>query len=560
MEYQALYRKYRPQKFSDVVDQESILKIITNSIKENKISHAYLFSGPRGTGKTTIAKLVAKTINCLNIQDDFSVCGRCENCVDIENNSPDIIEIDAASNNGVDEIRELKSKINLVPSKLKYKVYIIDEVHMLSISAFNALLKTLEEPPSHVVFILATTEFYKVPTTIVSRCQCLNFTRIKTRNIESRLREISNLENINIEDEAIHEIALYSEGGMRDALGMLDKLASYSLEKITVDDFLTINGLISKKDMDDFIQLILDGNNEEVIKTLDKFDLLGYDFSKLLEKLMQELRDLLVTYYVEKKQEGYKPKDLYRLIMCLNETYNLLKEAANRRIIVEVKLLKFMNETTTIQELPVEIKKQEATELSKEVNKKISQEITEAKKNDLILQKNLGNEKEWRINLKMKQRRVNNTFAMASKALKNIALEKWNDINNYLIDPHYMEVAGLLKDCSLAVVSSKNMIIVSKYDAVIDKAYHEFSKVLQLIEKIYQDKYQIVFLTEDEFKNEVNNFKFHKNDKDYYIYKEEDEEFLNVISKSVEKTNEVCYGSLVDKAISIFGQENIEIE
>ena len=198
MHYQALYRKYRPQKFSDVVDQDSILKIITNSIKENKISHAYLFSGPRGTGKTTIAKLVAKTINCLNLKEDFSVCHECENCLDIENNSPDIIEIDAASNNGVDEIRELKSKINLVPSKLKYKVYIIDEVHMLSISAFNALLKTLEEPPSHVIFILATTEFYKVPTTIVSRCQCLNFTRIKTSNIEARLKQISDIEKINI--------------------------------------------------------------------------------------------------------------------------------------------------------------------------------------------------------------------------------------------------------------------------------------------------------------------------------------------------------------------------
>ena len=159
MEYQALYRKYRPKTFKDVVDQESILKIITNSLKENKISHAYLFSGPRGTGKTTIAKLLAKAINCTDLQEDFSTCGKCSNCLDIENNSPDIIEIDAASNNGVDEIRELKSKINLVPNKLKYKVYIIDEVHMLSISAFNALLKTLEEPPSHVVFILATTEF-----------------------------------------------------------------------------------------------------------------------------------------------------------------------------------------------------------------------------------------------------------------------------------------------------------------------------------------------------------------------------------------------------------------
>ena len=281
MEYYALYRKYRPKKFTDVVDQESILKILTNSIKEGHISHAYLFSGPRGTGKTTIAKLVAASVNCLNLKDDCSICGECENCLDIKNNSPDIIEIDAASNNGVDEIRDLKSKINLVPSKLKYKVYIIDEVHMLSISAFNALLKTLEEPPSHVIFILATTEFYKVPETIVSRCQCLNFSRIKTSSIEKRLKEIAKLEKIKIDDDAIHAIADYSAGGMRDALGMLDKLSSYNLETITEEDFLQINGLISKQDIDDFIKAILNKDNKEVIETIDTFEDKGYDFSKL---------------------------------------------------------------------------------------------------------------------------------------------------------------------------------------------------------------------------------------------------------------------------------------
>ena len=338
MEYLALYRKYRPTKFSDVVSQESILKILTNSIKEGKISHAYLFSGPRGTGKTTIAKLLAKTVNCLNLNDDLTTCGKCENCLDILNNSSDIIEIDAASNNGVDEIRELKSKINLVPSKLKYKVYIIDEVHMLSISAFNALLKTLEEPPSHVIFILATTEFYKVPATIVSRCQCLSFTRIKTSSIEARLKEIANLEKIPITDEAIHEIAVYSDGGMRDALGMLDKLSSYSLEKITLNDFLSINGLISKTDLDDFIQSILSKNNEEVIQKLNQFDEHGYDFSKLIEMLMKETRDLLVNNYIL-KTEKYNSLDLSNLIICLNETYNMLKEAANRRIIFEVKAI-----------------------------------------------------------------------------------------------------------------------------------------------------------------------------------------------------------------------------
>ena len=376
MEYQALYRKYRPTKFSDVVDQENILKIITNSIKENKISHAYLFSGPRGTGKTTIAKLLAKTVNCLNLNEDFSICHQCENCIDIDNNSSDIIEIDAASNNGVDEIRELKSKINLVPSKLKYKVYIIDEVHMLSISAFNALLKTLEEPPSHVIFILATTEFYKVPTTIVSRCQCLNFKRISKEGIVKRLRQIADLEKINITDETLEEIAIYSEGGMRDALGMLDKLASYSLKEITLNDFLSINGLISKQDLNNFIDSIVQKDNQAVLNNLEKFENLGLDYTKLIEKILERLRDLIVEHYVAKESNKYNPKELYDLTFVFNDTYNLLKEAINRKIIIEVKLLEYMN-------------KQE--ELIEEHSQNISREIKESKKNEKLTQKSKGN-------------------------------------------------------------------------------------------------------------------------------------------------------------------------
>ena len=210
MAYQALYRKYRPNTFDDFIDQDSIKKILVNSIKNNKISHAYLFSGPRGIGKTSMAKIFAKAINCEKFKDD--VCNKCDNCNEANNGSVDIIEIDAASNNGVDQIRDLKNKISIVPSSLKYKVYIIDEVHMLTNSAFNALLKTLEEPPSYVVFILATTEFYEVPETIVSRCQCFSFGRISLKSMEERLKYISKEEKIDITDEAITEIAQYANG------------------------------------------------------------------------------------------------------------------------------------------------------------------------------------------------------------------------------------------------------------------------------------------------------------------------------------------------------------
>ena len=563
MEYLALYRKYRPTKFSDVVSQESILKILTNSIKEGKISHAYLFSGPRGTGKTTIAKLLAKTVNCLNLNDDLTTCGKCENCLDILNNSSDIIEIDAASNNGVDEIRELKSKINLVPSKLKYKVYIIDEVHMLSISAFNALLKTLEEPPSHVIFILATTEFYKVPATIVSRCQCLSFTRIKTSSIEARLKEIADLEKIPITDEAIHEIAVYSDGGMRDALGMLDKLSSYSLEKITLNDFLSINGLISKTDLDDFIQSILTKNNEEVIQKLNQFDELGYDFSKLIEMLMKETRDLLVNNYIL-KTEKYNSLDLSNLIICLNETYNMLKEAANRRIIFEVKLLSFMNtsKNTIIPKTVAKNAEVEPLPTDKEKLKNISQEIPKKEEFALPTQKTPGNknncEKKYQIDEHIKRQRINNTFALASKLLKNIVLTNWKNLNNYLTDLKYGEVAGLLKDCEVGVVSNTNMILVSKYESVIEKVYENYTIVLELLKKIQDNDYVIVLLNETDFQNEVLNYKEHMHDKNYYTYQAEEKPFITYLS--LENQPDLCYGNLVQKAIDVFGKEYVQIE
>ena len=563
MEYLALYRKYRPTKFSDVVSQESILKILTNSIKEGKISHAYLFSGPRGTGKTTIAKLLAKTVNCLNLNDDLTTCGKCENCLDILNNSSDIIEIDAASNNGVDEIRELKSKINLVPSRLKYKVYIIDEVHMLSISAFNALLKTLEEPPSHVIFILATTEFYKVPATIVSRCQCLSFTRIKTSSIEARLKEIANLEKIPITDEAIHEIAVYSDGGMRDALGMLDKLSSYSLEKITLNDFLSINGLISKTDLDDFIQSILSKNNEEVIQKLNQFDELGYDFSKLIEMLMKETRDLLVNNYIL-KTEKYNSLDLSNLIICLNETYNMLKEAANRRIIFEVKLLSFMNtsKNTIIPKTVAKNAEVEPLPTDKEKLKNISQEIPKKEEFALPTQKTPGNknncEKKYQIDEHIKRQRINNTFALASKLLKNIVLTNWKNLNNYLTDLKYGEVAGLLKDCEVGVVSNTNMILVSKYESVIEKVYENYTIVLELLKKIQDNDYVIVLLNETDFQNEVLNYKEHMHDKNYYTYQAEEKPFITYLS--LENQPDLCYGNLVQKAIDVFGKEYVQIE
>ena len=255
--YQALYRKYRPKDFDSVVGQDSIIKTLKNSIINNNFSHAYMFFGPRGTGKTTVSKIFARNINCEKPKDGIA-CGKCDHCkVSFSKDCIDIIEIDAASNNGVDEIRELKNKISLVPSELKYKVYIIDEVHMLSIGAFNALLKTLEEPPEHAIFILATTDPQKVPETIISRCQCFSFKRISSEIIEDRLKFICKEEKIKIDDDVLKNIATLSDGGLRDALGSLDKLVSYTDEKITMEDFIEVNEIISDKQVNDFINNIL---------------------------------------------------------------------------------------------------------------------------------------------------------------------------------------------------------------------------------------------------------------------------------------------------------------
>lgn len=286
MAYQTLYRKYRPKSFDLVYGQDVIVKTLKNVIKNDKLSHAYLFTGPRGTGKTSCAKLFAKTINCLdNASGD--ACNKCKNCISFNNNSnPDIIEIDAASNNGVDEIREIKNKINLVPTISKYKVYIIDEVHMLSIGAFNALLKTLEEPPEYVIFILATTEPQKLPTTVISRCQRFDFKSISNEGMKQCLKNIIEKEKINIDSLALNEIILNSNGGMRDAIGMLDQAFAFSDEKITLDDIQELSGTISDKQIAEILMKIINKKYSDVIKFIKKISNQGKDFTLILQKIM----------------------------------------------------------------------------------------------------------------------------------------------------------------------------------------------------------------------------------------------------------------------------------
>jgi len=292
MGYKALYREYRPQTFDEVVGQKYIVQTLKNEIAQGKVNHAYLFTGPRGTGKTTIAKLIAKGLNCTGFEKP---CGECENCKAIARGTyPDVIEMDAASNNGVDEVRNLIEKVRYTPIEGKYKVYIIDEVHMMTGSAFNALLKTLEEPPENVVFILATTEVNKVPATILSRCQRFDFGRISQKDLEKKLKEVLEKENISYEDGVVSLIAALADGGVRDALGILDQTIAYVNNNITEQDVRDIYGVLSTQEAIEFIRLVNNHSVTEALKELDKFDQKGVDIPRFTTMLIDILKEVIV--------------------------------------------------------------------------------------------------------------------------------------------------------------------------------------------------------------------------------------------------------------------------
>ena len=560
MEYQALYRKYRPNTFEDFIDQENVKKILVNSIKNNKISHAYMFFGPRGIGKTSMAKIFAKAINCTNFNEKNDVCNHCDNCIDSNNQSVDIVEIDAASNNGVDQIRDLKNKISIVPSNLKYKVYIIDEVHMLTNSAFNALLKTLEEPPSHVVFILATTEFYEVPETIVSRCQCFGFNRISMKSMENRLKLISKKENIDITDDAISEIAAYSNGGLRDAIGMLDKLRSFTTDKITVDIFKSINGMVSQEDINKFYQYSLSLEYENVLKIIDKINEQGYDFKNFIERVMIYTRDKIVNYYEKKAKEDLDVSLNVKYVNSLNEILNKLKETVNPVIIVQVLILDFMNKID--EKVEKSCKNSEISAdfsekiISREIKIEENRNVEKVPKSPNLQEKPLENRQndikndtlaQFVVNEDNKKIRINNAMASANLNLKKSIINDWNNLNSYFLDEKFGKVAQLLSDTEPMVVGEKYMILIAPSNGVIDNIYINLDLVDLLIEKI-SHKLSIVVLLDDEFKKIKEKYIEDRKNNIMYEIKEECGKLVDV------------HNNLINQAIDVFGTDIVDIE
>lgn len=569
MQYLALYRKYRPDNFDDVVGQDKVVKVIEHAIETNRISHAYLFSGPRGTGKTTTAKIIARMVNCTNLVDG-KPCGVCECCKNIFNNN-DVVEIDAASNNGVDEIRELRDKVNLVPTLAKYKVYIIDEVHMLTVQAFNALLKTLEEPPSHVIFILATTEPHKIPLTIASRCQKFQFSKVSDDQIVNRLRQIVGNENVQITDDALYEIARLSDGGMRDAINFLDQLISYKDSEITIDDVYQVNGSVSYDDIYKFIVDINAGNKSEIINVVEEIDHTGKSIIKFIDEVIIFLKDTLIYVNnsklseISSKNEKLKEigslmdqKKIYTLIMTLNDIVNKIKVSSYPAIVVVVSILEFVDNNIAVDNLndnvrivekiekkDDEVKKEEKIIVSKSENDEIDEEVKHDAKEAMMVKVEVN-----LIDDNLKQIRINNTFVDASKQILIDIKNKWNLVNDYLLSNKYSVVSGLLNDTTPVAAGTRNLILLGKYDAVVERINEVTDVVSSLLKEILNSDYTVICLTnaewEDEKKKYIDNLKSSKK----YSY----------INEKTSDEKKVKERTPVDDLIDMVGSDIIEFE
>lgn len=494
--YQALYRKYRPKKFENVVSQTTIIQTLENSIKTSHIGHAYLFSGPRGTGKTTAAKIFARAVNCLNYKD--GLCNECKNCIySGQKECMDIIEIDAASNNGVDEIRELRNKVKILPSELKYKVYIIDEVHMLSIGAFNALLKTLEEPPEHVIFILATTDPQKIPNTIISRCQTFQFKKISPNDIKQMLEKIALNEKIEIEDEVLTSIASASDGGLRDAIGLLDKLSSYKLGKITYNDFLTMNGQIIENELLEFENSILAYKTDVMLEKIENYYNNGKDLVQILKQLIYHLKDILINYYMKNENLEYSEKEIVELVSLLNEKISDIKKSDDIKVYVEILLLHFINQNKTVEKnISREIiseKNSKIIDTASDSDSKPTKEITPINNSD-----NNVNYKHLKETMLI---RAKNTLAEATKNNLNIEINTWKKINDYTFDVNNGYLACELLDGTPRASSNKSLIISYEHSSTLKRMSDHFQKLTTFYNEISNSNKKISFIEDSDWEN-----------------------------------------------------------
>lgn len=564
MEYLALYRKYRPDNLDDVVGQCEIKQILANSVVNGTITHAYLFSGPRGTGKTTLAKILAKMVNCLS-PIDGNACNKCQNCLNILK-SNDVIEIDAASNNGVDEIRDLREKASLVPSSGKYKVYIIDEVHMLTTQAFNALLKTLEEPPKHVIFILATTEYHKIPLTITSRCQKFQFNKIDDNLIISRLRKISDLENVDITDEALKEIATISDGGMRDSINFLDQIRSFKVGKIEISD---VYGICGNVPVNEITNLFLDVKNNDVEKItifFENMSVCGKNFNKFFEDVLDFFKDVILykkgastniirndSKCLNQVSSLYSIDDIFLVVESINKIMEQIKFVSRQSVFIIANFLMLAHKINGIQGAVINHFEQINSGELVNVNL-LSNSVQEENKltasNDLIKNsESLKND----FNVLNKDILINNTFAVADKSIKNSLQKKYLLIKDYLTDKKYASIAGLLIDTSIEVAGAGYLILTANYDNVIDGVNKNYKLCCEFLNCILDEKYNFVVITSSEWEKYKKEYIENSSKGKKYILEPLDDRIIDVDILEKEPT-------IVDKLFELVGEESIEFK
>lgn len=523
--YQALYRKYRPSAFSELIGQNHIKQTLLNALKSNKFTHAYMLTGPRGTGKTSIGKLFAKAINCEQLVNG-EPCNECNQCKQIMNNShPDILEIDAASNNGVEQIRDIREQVTYAPSVGKYKVYIIDEVHMLSIGAFNALLKTLEEPPKNVVFILATTDIHKVPVTIISRCQRFDFRRIGQKDLIERMRFVASNEELQIEEEALQLISMLAQGGMRDALSLLDQTVAFASGEITKNDVSEVVGRISIEKIEMCVQHLLTRNTTEILSLVNEVILNGKEPIYVLDDLIGYLRDLVIGKAFGVKEDNITTaivnehfnkllkvadvSQMQHMIRKLTEIKQEMKFSNHAQISLEVGLIQLVSENHSllkkITELENKIKELQYPQPQTTKTSKIEStpqnkiNITDSNKTEL----NAALEE---VNtVATKDYILNKVFPSASKKYKNVFLEKLPSVLNELLrinnSDELYAISKRLEKISVAIASLSCVVIGA--DEMVIKTLsqeHIYRTLCKLMQKDISQFVEVKFITLDKWK------------------------------------------------------------
>lgn len=594
MAYQALYRKWRPRTFDGVVGQTAITDTLKNAIKRGKISHAFLFAGPRGTGKTSCAKIFAKALNCTNLQDG-EPCNECENCLAADQGTMnDIIEIDAASNNGVDEIRDIRDKVKYAPTQGKYKVYIIDEVHMLSMGAFNALLKTLEEPPEHVVFILATTELQKVPATIISRTQRYNFKRIDQHDLIARMTYILGQEKIDFEEKALEVIAQVADGGMRDSLSILDQILSYDQDKVKYDDALRITGYAAQEKIEQVLLNLLKGETSEAFEIVHNLLQDGASTKNILDELISlTVKGMLVVK--SNKEATFLTKDyaaelakipeekFYNLVQAANTALNDLRYTNQQQIPLDVFVVQVTQGTTqnetakssadvssdVVQKLKTEIDNlsRQIAELRNrpvQASNRISSDFSGTIKTETSSRpKRTNQENKTKQKPKRRKTSANNQAAQENNrrqvyhVLENATKQDLNTVKDIwpdLLSTLKVSQRAVMEVLDPVAASHEQIVLKCKYELWFERANQDGDLVSQLeaeIAKLTKHNYSIVLVADSSWLKVRHDFvASHKEEllakKFQKLEKSEQETNENQIDPEAKK-------QVIDKAKELFG-------